>query len=97
MRLSLIILAVVLAAPVAAQQDIRAAVQENFKEADANEDSKLNKAEFRKFIDANADDNIGRGAAMVRQFNAYDTAFARIDANEDGFITGEELANLQRQ
>jgi len=72
----------------------RAAAQTNFKQADGNKDRKLTKAEFRKLIDANAADNIGR-APMVKRFGAYDTAFARVDTNKDGIITLKELAALR--
>ncbi len=72
----------------------RKAAQQNFKLADVNNDGKLSKAEFRKFIDANAKDDIGR-AAMVKRFGAYDIAFGRVDTNKDGIVTGEELAASQ--
>ena len=71
----------------------RAATQQIFKQSDANGDRQLNKAEFRKFIDACASANIGR-APMVQRFGAYDTAFSRSDANKDGVVTLKELAAL---
>ena len=79
--------------PALALQDSedRAAARENFQQADANADRRLNKTEFKAFINANAEDNLGR-ASMVRRFGAYDRAFARVDANEDGYVTGNELA-----
>ena len=72
----------------------RKAVQQNFKQSDSNKDGKLNKVEFRKFIDANAKDNIGR-ASMVKRFGAYDTAFGRVDTNKDGMVSPKELAASQ--
>ncbi len=69
----------------------RKAVQQNFKQADGNEDGQLTKSEFRRFIDANAADNIGR-ASMIKRFSAYDRAFARVDANKDNIVTRKELA-----
>lgn len=72
----------------------RASAQENFKQADGNKDRKLTKAEFRKLIDANAADNLGK-APMIKRFGAYDTAFARVDTNKDGIITLKELAALR--
>jgi len=72
----------------------RAAAQANFKQADGNKDRKLTKAEFRKLIDANAEDNLGK-APMIKRFDAYDTAFARVDTNKDGIITLKELAALR--
>lgn len=72
----------------------RAAARANFQQSDTSKDGKLNKAEFRKFIDANAADDIGR-ASMVKRFGAYDRAFSRVDANKDGTITPKELAASQ--
>ena len=68
----------------------RELARENFQQADKNGDGKLDPREFRTFIDANADDDIGR-AATVRRFGAYDTAFARVDADKNGEITPAEL------
>jgi hypothetical protein len=58
-------------------------------------DERLSSSEFRKFIDENAKDNLGR-AARVKRFGAYDKAFERLDANEDGFVTREEIASARR-
>lgn len=69
----------------------RALAAENFIQADVNVDNALTFDEFTTFIDLNADDDIGR-AGVVRRFGRYETAFGRIDANEDGFVTPEELA-----
>lgn len=63
---------------------------ENFMQADANADGALNRGEFETLINLNADDDIGR-ASVVRRFGRYDTAFGRIDANADGFVTPEEM------
>lgn len=71
--------------------DDRAKARENFQQADVDSDGKLTRAEFRNFINANADDDIGR-ASTVRRFGAYDRAFGRLDANKDGEITTQELA-----
>ncbi len=86
----------VLATPALAldENSNRAAFQTNFKQADGNRDKKLTKAEFRKLIDANAADDLGR-APMIKRFGAYDNAFARVDANKDGMITLKELAALR--
>lgn len=70
------------------------ATQENFKQADGNEDGQLTKSEFRRFINANAADDIGR-ASTIKRFGAYDRAFARVDANKDGLVTPKELAASQ--
>ena len=93
MRISKIVPFVVatafLAAPALAQ-DTNALARENFDQADANDDGKLSPTEFRVFIDENAKDEIGR-AAMVKRFGAYDRAFATLDQDEDGFVSGAEL------
>ncbi|MEP0391694.1 EF-hand domain-containing protein, partial [Erythrobacter sp.] len=70
--------------------------RENFQQADKNDDRKLNPREFKAFINANAEDDIGR-ASMVRRFGAYDRAFARLDADKDGEITRAELLAARQQ
>ena len=85
------VLAVALMASGAAAQDEKqSAAAENFQQADANEDGKLDKKEFRTFIDLNAEDNLGR-ASMVKSYGMYDRAFARVDANKDGFVARDEI------
>lgn len=69
----------------------RDAARVNFRQADANNDRVLSRREFRAFINANADDGIGR-APMVRRLGAYDTAFERVDRNGNGVVTPAELA-----
>lgn len=93
--LSLSILAV--AVPSVAQAtapDQQSVARQNFIQADADEDDRLSKSEFRRFIDENAKDNLGR-AAMVRRFGAYETAFGRLDENKDGFVTKDEIARYR--
>lgn len=76
-----------------AEKELAAA---NFLEADANEDGALNRDEFETLINLNADDDIGR-ARMVRRFGRYDTAFGRVDANDDGFVIPEEMQAVAAQ
>ena len=99
MKISRIIAAsaLLVAAPVLANEeaDDQAKARENFQQADADNDRKLTLAEFRIFIDANADDGLGR-AGMVRRFGAYETAFIRVDKNADGVVTAPELAAARR-
>ena len=89
--------ALLVAAPVLANEEVddQAKARENFQQADADDDGKLTPAEFRNFIDANADDGLGR-AGMVRRFGAYETAFKRVDKNADGIVTASELAAARR-
>ncbi|MGP1354073.1 MAG: hypothetical protein ACTS1Z_12190 [Parasphingopyxis sp.] len=78
-----------------AQSDAeREAAQANFRQADANNDRRLSRSEFRAFIDANAEDGLGR-ASTVRRFGAYDRAFDRADRNGNGIVTPAELAAVQ--
>ncbi|MEM9312777.1 MAG: EF-hand domain-containing protein [Pseudomonadota bacterium] len=79
-----------------AQGPDKEAAAKNFKAADANEDRKLDKAEFRKFIDLNADDELGR-APMVKRFNMYDTAFGRLDTDKSGYVTADEVRAASQQ
>ncbi|MEL6486064.1 MAG: hypothetical protein AAFQ13_02825 [Pseudomonadota bacterium] len=84
----------VIATGASAQDDAQKAAAENFQQADANEDGKLSKTEFRKFIDLNAEDKLGR-AATVKSYGMYDTAFGRVDANKDGYVTSDELKAMR--
>ena len=81
-------------APAGADADDRAAerVKANFVAADINKDDGLDGAEFRTFIDLNAQFRIGQ-AGMVKRMNRYGTAFARLDTNADGLVTREELVD----
>lgn len=89
--------ALLVAAPLLANEeaDDQAKARENYQQADADNDGKLTPAEFRDFINANADDGLGR-AGMVRRFGAYERAFERVDKNADGVVTAPELAAARR-
>ena len=76
-------------------QDNRSLVAENFEQADTNNDDKLSPSEFRVLIDENAKDEIGR-AAFIKRRQAYDSVFARLDANNDGYVSFSELPIGQR-
>ena len=77
---------------VSAQSDAeRETARVNFRQADANGDDRLDRVEFRNFIDANAEDGLGR-AGTVQRFDAYDRAFDRVDRNGNGLVTADELA-----
>ena len=82
-----ILLAPVVRADVGEQQEKREA---NFATADANGDGALTQAEFKAFIDANADDNLGR-AAQLKRFGAYDRAFNKLDKDKSGTVTWSEV------
>lgn len=68
----------------------------NLIEADANADGALSLAEFEVLIKLNAADDLGRAAMLVRS-GRYATAFSRLDANGDGFVTEAELQAMIRQ
>ena len=87
---TMIIVAISLFAVPLSAQDNRSLVGENFEQADTDNDDKLSPSEFRVLIDENAKDEIGR-AAFIKQRQAYDRVFARLDANNDGFISFSEL------
>lgn len=86
------------AAPALAQAsapDSQSLARENFELADVDGDERLSSSEFRRFIDENAKDNLGR-ARRVQRFKAYDRAFQRLDTNEDGFVTREEIKSARQ-
>ena len=63
----------------------RLQVQTNFKTADVDRNDQLNLAEFKIFINLNADQNLGQ-ALTVRRFGIYTKAFKKADANGDGIV-----------
>lgn len=87
---STVLLSVALAAQANADPE-REQAQANFLEADINQDEQLDLAEFTTFINLNADHGLGR-AATVRTFGMYGRAFGRADANGDGVVERQELA-----
>lgn len=78
----------------AQERDLTSIVKANFMAADEDGNEKLDSTEFRFLIDANAQSEIGQ-AAMVRRFNAYETAFKTADENGDGHVAWSEI--LARQ
>ena len=61
-----------------------------YRQADTNGNGKLNRKEFRGFIQALAK-NGNRLARTVRFFGMYGMAFRISDKNKDGELTGAEL------
>ncbi len=84
------LLSVMIAAQANADPE-REQAQANFVEADVNQDEQLDLAEFTTFINLNADHGLGR-AASVRTFGMHGRAFGRVDANGDGVVTKQEIA-----
>lgn len=74
----------------------RLQVQTNFKTADADRNDQLNLAEFKIFINLNADQNLGQ-AISVRRFGIYTKAFKKLDANGDGILTKHEISTQVQQ
>ena len=75
----------------AGAQDQRKQAQANFKQADANQDQHLDFAEFKTFINLNADYGLGR-ARIIRRFGMHARAFGTLDSNEDGAVSRREIA-----
>lgn len=67
-----------------------------YREADANRNGKLDRREFRGFIQALAR-NGNRLARTVRFFGVYNMAFRISDRNKDGQLTGAELRRAARE
>ena len=92
----IMVFAAVIAAPlltnaaIASEAD-RKQVQANFQQADANQDAQLDTAEFKTFINLNADHGLGR-ASTIRRFGAYGRAFSTLDTNGNGAVSREEIA-----
>ena len=74
----------------------RAQAQTNFQAADVDKNEQLNQAEFKTFINLNADHNLGQ-ASSVRRLGMYTKAFKKADANGDGVVTKEEIAAQAQQ
>ena len=74
----------------------RVQLQANFLAADVDKNEQLNVAEFKTFINLNADHKIGR-AASIRRLGMYSKAFKEIDANGDGVITKQDIAAHAKQ
>lgn len=74
----------------------RLQIHSNFKTADVDRNDQLNLAEFKIFINLNADQNLGQ-AVSVRRFGIYTKAFKKVDANGDGIVTKHEIATQVQQ
>ncbi len=68
----------------------RAQAQANFLKADANQDKQLDFAEFKTFLNLNADQGLGR-APRIRRFGMYSRAFNMTDENGDGIVSKQEI------
>lgn len=68
----------------------RAQAQANFLKADANQDKQLDYAEFKTFVNHNADQGLGR-APRIRRFGMYSRAFKMADENGDGVVSKQEI------
>lgn len=86
-----VIIGLVVASAATAQLASKQAIA-NFQMADANSDGSLSQAEFTAFIDLNAASKI-RQSRRVQQLGLYKRAFAHLDANSDGLVSGAELQN----
>ena len=66
----------------------------NFESADADGDGALDRDEFKAFINANAEHNLGR-AKQIRRFRAYVRAFSRLDSDGSKSVTWAEIQAAQ--
>jgi Ca2+-binding EF-hand superfamily protein len=88
---------VALTLPAAANDNLkRAQAQTNFQAADIDKNEQMNQAEFKTFINLNADHKLGQ-ASSVRRLGMYTKAFKKADANGDGVVTKEEIAAQAQQ
>lgn len=69
---------------------------QSFIAADQDGDERLNLSEFRTFIRAMADAG-AQLSARIETFGIYSIAFRRVDANNDGFASPEELRAAERR
>jgi Ca2+-binding EF-hand superfamily protein len=84
--------ALVLTGAVSAQStdEQKSVLQTNFQAADANRDGALDRDEFKVFINANAESDLGR-AKQIRRFKAYGRAFSKLDGDGDKAVTLAEI------
>ena len=67
---------------------------EHFTLADANADDGLDTEEFKAFVELEAEDDIG-ASRRIQSMQIYDRAFRRMDRNEDGILSRDEIGLAQ--
>ena len=67
---------------------------EHFTLADANADDGLDAEEFKAFVELEAEDDIG-ASRRIQSMQIYDRAFRRMDRNEDGILSRDEIGLAQ--
>ena len=67
---------------------------EHFTLADANADDGLDAEEFKAFVELEAEDDIG-ASRRIQSMQIYDRAFRRMDRNEDGLLSRDEIGLAQ--
>ena len=67
---------------------------EHLQLADANADGSLTKEEFKRFVELEAEDDIGMSKRIIR-FSAYNRAFGRLDADGNGAVTLQEIIDFR--
>lgn len=67
---------------------------EHFTLADANSDDGLDAEEFKAFVELEAEDDIG-ASRRIQSMQIYDRAFRRMDRNEDGMLSRDEIGLAQ--
>lgn len=66
----------------------------NFATADADASGGLDAAEFKSFVDANAQAQFGK-AAKIQKRGAYARAFSKVDADKNESVSWSEFAAQQ--
>ena len=70
-------------------------VRKNFKSADKDGDDVITRAQFRVFVDANAEIDFAM-SKQIKRMRAYQRAFGRVDLDRDGTLSWEEYLSVLR-
>ena len=78
-----------------AADDHHSVAEANFQAADADGNGALDRGEFKAFVNANAESNLGR-AKQIRRFKAYGRAFSRLDEDGNNSVSWAEVQTAQK-
>ena len=78
------------------QEQTKSSLAANFQQADSDGNQALTKKEFKAFVAANAKADIGR-FAMIQKRGAHGMIFSRLDSDDDGEITLQEVQKLRNK
>lgn len=77
-----------------AADDHHSVAEANFQASDADGNGALDRGEFKAFINANAENDLGR-AKQIRRFKAYGRAFSRLDEDGNKSVSWAEVQAAQ--